>query len=108
MARDDEAELSIGGPGGVHIRVGGTPVVRTTPEHELSTIVAFARSHPRAIAGGLVFAGLAGYTHTIVHDDKRYGLRAVEAWTAARERLEKLRVALSYVDAEEPTIDEEA
>lgn len=59
MAREDEAELSIGGPGGVHIRVGGTPVVRPTPEHELSTVVAFARSHPRAVAGGLAFAGLA-------------------------------------------------
>lgn len=56
----------------------------------------------------LLFAGLAGYTHTIVHDDKRYGLRSVEAWTAATQRLEQLRAALSYVDAEEPKTDEEA
>lgn len=56
----------------------------------------------------LVFAALAGYTHTIVHDDKRHGLRSVEAWNAATQRLEQLRAALSYVDVDEPRTDEEA
>lgn len=56
----------------------------------------------------LVFAALAGYTHTIVHDDKRYALRSVEAWAAATQRLEQLRAALAYVDVDEPRTDEEA
>ncbi len=56
----------------------------------------------------LVFAGLAGYTRTIVHDNKRYGFTSVEAFTAATEQLEKLRGALTYVDEEEPKPDEEA
>jgi hypothetical protein len=56
----------------------------------------------------LVFAGLAGYTHTVVHDDKRYGFRSAEAWKAAVERLAALRAAVTFVDeaSAEPSADE--
>lgn len=50
----------------------------------------------------LVFAGLAGYTHTIVHENKRYGWKAVEGWKAATLQLERLRGALVYEDEAEP------
>jgi hypothetical protein len=90
----------------------------------------------RSVAGGyyvyddhiknvyeLVFAGLAGYTHTVVHDNKRYGFRPAfgaegdehegpaerasgaegdeheqpeKAWKAAIERIERLRAALTF------------
>jgi hypothetical protein len=70
----------------------------------------------------LVFAGLAGYTHTIVHENKRYGFQSTKAtgatgdearasapgWTAAIEGLERLRGALTYVDEEEPKPEEGA
>jgi hypothetical protein len=71
----------------------------------------------------LVFAGLAGYTHTIVHDDKRYGFRpttAVDAagnpveqpaevpWRAAIEQLERLRDALELVDGSNGRRDDDA
>ena len=49
----------------------------------------------------LVFAGLAGYTHTLIHDDKRYGFQSVDAWTKATKALEQLRAALTYVDEED-------
>lgn len=49
----------------------------------------------------LVFAGLAGYTHTIIHENKRYGFREVEAWKAAVEQLERLRGALVLEDVDE-------
>lgn len=46
----------------------------------------------------LVFAGLAGFAYTVVHDNKRYGFRSVEAWKAATESLEQLRAALTFID----------
>jgi hypothetical protein len=57
----------------------------------------------------LVFAGLAGYTHTIVHENKRYGFRDAPGWTAAVEQLERLRGALAYedVDGPEPELESE-
>jgi len=54
----------------------------------------------------LIFAGLAGYTHTIIHDDKRYGFESVEAWTKATKALGRLRAALTYVDEEDPNPEE--
>jgi hypothetical protein len=55
----------------------------------------------------LVFAGLAGYTHTIVHENKRYGFREHEgppqaAWKAAVERLDRLRAAIAFTDDDDP------
>ncbi|MCA9709552.1 MAG: hypothetical protein KDK70_27185 [Myxococcales bacterium] len=46
----------------------------------------------------LLFAGLAGYAHTVVHNNKRYGFRSAEAWQAAVDRLAALRGALSFED----------
>jgi hypothetical protein len=48
----------------------------------------------------LVFAGLAGYTHTIVHENKRYGFKAAQPWKAAVEQLERLRSALVFEDVD--------
>lgn len=44
----------------------------------------------------LIWAGLAGYTHTVVHENKRYGHRTAQSWQAAVDRLEALRGALSF------------
>lgn len=47
----------------------------------------------------LMFAGLAGYGYTVVHDNKRYGFRAEAPWAEAVARLEQLRAAVSFEDA---------
>jgi len=44
----------------------------------------------------LIFAGLAGYTHTVVHGNKRYGFRDEAAWKRALEGLEALRRAVAF------------
>jgi len=44
----------------------------------------------------LIFAGLAGYPHTIVHNNKRYGFASAESWQAAVDRLSTLRGAVSF------------
>jgi len=44
----------------------------------------------------LIYAGLAGYTHTIVHENKRYGFKSAEASKAAVDKLEALRGALTF------------
>lgn len=45
----------------------------------------------------LLFAALAGYRWTIVHQNKRYGFTDEAAWTAARRRLDALRSKLSFM-----------
>ncbi|MEM7154493.1 MAG: hypothetical protein AAF799_16720 [Myxococcota bacterium] len=44
----------------------------------------------------LIWGGLAGYTHTIVHENKRYGFKSKETWQAAVDKVEALRQALSF------------
>ncbi len=44
----------------------------------------------------LIYSGLAGYTHTIVHNNKRYGFKSADKWQTAIERLTDLRGALSF------------
>ncbi|MCX4241484.1 hypothetical protein [Paraliomyxa miuraensis] len=55
----------------------------------------------------LLFCGLAGYTHTVVHNDKRHGFRSVEAWNAATRALDRLRAAVSFVDGPSPASSDE-
>ena len=44
----------------------------------------------------LIYAGLAGYTHTVVHENKRYGHKSTESWQAVVDQLEALRGALTF------------
>lgn len=44
----------------------------------------------------LLYAALAGYRHTIVHQNKRYVFEDEAAWLAAREQLDVLREQLSF------------
>lgn len=44
----------------------------------------------------LLYAALAGYRHTIVHQNKRYVFETEAAWQAAREQLDDLRGALTF------------
>jgi hypothetical protein len=44
----------------------------------------------------LLYAALAGYRYTIVHQNKRYVLEDEAAWVAAREQLDALRDQLSF------------
>jgi hypothetical protein len=44
----------------------------------------------------LLYAALAGYQYTIVHQNKRYVFEDEAAWQAARAQLEGLRAQLSY------------
>jgi hypothetical protein len=44
----------------------------------------------------LLYTALAGYQHTIVHQNKRYVFQDAAAWTAAREQLDALRGQLSF------------
>jgi hypothetical protein len=44
----------------------------------------------------LLYAALAGYRHTIVHQNKRYVFEDEAAWVAAREQLDALREQLSF------------
>lgn len=44
----------------------------------------------------LLYAALAGYRHTIVHQNKRYVFEDEAAWLAAREQLDALREQLSF------------
>jgi hypothetical protein len=44
----------------------------------------------------LLYTALAGYQHTIVHQNKRYVFEDAAAWTAAREQLDALRGQLSF------------
>lgn len=46
----------------------------------------------------LIFAGLAGYRYTVVHNDKRYGFGTVEGWTAAVDALAQRRAAVGFQD----------
>ncbi len=47
----------------------------------------------------LIFCGLAGYAHTIVHGNKRYGFKDEAAWRAAVDGLTSLRSAVGFEDA---------
>lgn len=44
----------------------------------------------------LIYTGLAGHTHTIVHENKRYALPDEAAWKDAVAKIEALRGALSF------------
>jgi hypothetical protein len=44
----------------------------------------------------LLYTALAGYRHTIVHQNKRYVFEDEAAWVAAREQLDALREQLSF------------
>lgn len=44
----------------------------------------------------LLYAALAGYRHTIVHQNKRYVFEDEATWIAAREQLDALREKLSF------------
>lgn len=44
----------------------------------------------------LLYTGLAGHTHTVVHENKRYALPTEDAWKAAVAKLEALRAALTF------------
>ena len=46
----------------------------------------------------LLYAGLAGYRYTIVHDNRRYGFADEAAWDKARAGLDRLRAELTVVD----------
>lgn len=66
MPLENRTELSVGGPSGIQIRghviqTGSTELapVGPTPKQDLSTALALARSHPRAVAAGLSLAGVA-------------------------------------------------
>lgn len=48
----------------------------------------------------LVYAGLAGYGHTVVHNNKRYGFQTANAWKAAVAGLSELRDALTFEDGD--------
>jgi hypothetical protein len=45
-----------------------------------------------------LYAGLAGYRHTIVHDNKRHGFANEVDWKTARRQLEDLRAQLTFAD----------
>lgn len=44
----------------------------------------------------LIFCGLGGYTHTIVHANKRYGFQDEASWKTARDALGSLRGELKF------------
>ena len=44
----------------------------------------------------LLYCGLGGVRHTVVHDNKRYGFSDRAAWEAAVAELEALRTALRF------------
>jgi hypothetical protein len=66
MPLENHTELSVGGPSGIRVRghviqTGSAELapVSPGPKQDLSTALALARSHPRAVAAGLAFAGVA-------------------------------------------------
>jgi hypothetical protein len=44
----------------------------------------------------LIYAGLAGYSHTIVHGNKRYGFKDPARWDEARDELDRRADALTF------------
>ncbi len=44
----------------------------------------------------LIYTGLAGYCHTIVHGNKRYGFESESEWEAAVAELERRRAELTF------------
>ncbi len=46
----------------------------------------------------LVYSGLSGHGHTVIHGNKRYGFESKAKWDEAVAKLESLRQALTYED----------
>lgn len=44
----------------------------------------------------IIYTALAGFRHSIVHENKRYGFRTEDEWKAAVAELERRRAALSF------------